>query len=126
MNKLLLLSFIAAFFAAPALAQESKDKEKDKQKDYSEWQKKIKDELKLTDEQTAKWDALNKEYKEKIDAAVQSAGEDKETAKAKKMELKKEKEHKFMEILTEEQQIRYKEMLEQKKKESGAAKPAGN
>jgi Spy/CpxP family protein refolding chaperone len=126
MKKLLLLPIFAALLAAPAFAQETKDKEKDKQKDYSEWQKKIKEELKLTDEQTAKWDALNKEYKEKTDAAVQAAGEDKDAQKAKKMELKKEKEAKFLELLTPEQQTRYREMIDQKKKESEASKPAGN
>ena len=124
MKKLFLISAFAALLAGPAFSQENK--EKDKQKDYSEWQKKIKDELKLSDEQMVKWDALNKEYKEKIDAAVLSAGDNKEAQKIRKMEVKKEKDVKFMEMLSPEQLAKYKEMIEQKKKESEAPKPAGN
>lgn len=124
MKKLFLMSAFAALLAGPAFSQETK--EKDKQKDYSEWQKKIKDELKLSEEQLVKWDALNKEYKEKIDAAVQSAGDNKEAQKIRKMEVKKEKDVKFMEMLSPEQLAKYKEMIEQKKKESEAPKPAGN
>lgn len=126
MKKLFLLSAFAALLAAPAFSQETKDKDKDKQKEYSDWQKKIKDDLKLSEEQVAKWDALNKEYKEKIDVALQAPGLDKDAQKAKKMELKREKEFKFMEILTDEQQAKYKEMLEQKKKESAVPKTAAN
>jgi hypothetical protein len=124
MKKLFLMSAFAALLACPAFSQETK--EKDKQKEYSEWQKKIKDELKLSEEQLVKWDTLNKEYKEKIDAAVQSAGDNKEAQKIRKMEVKKEKDVKFMEMLSPEQLAKYKEMIEQKKKESEAPKPAGN
>ena len=124
MKKLFLISAFAALLAGPAFSQENK--EKDKQKDYSEWQKKIKDELKLSDEQMVKWDALNKEYKEKIDAAVLSAGDNKEAQKIRKMEVKKEKDVKFMEMLSQEQLATYKERIEQKTKESEVPKPAGN
>jgi len=127
MKKLLLLSFIAAFLTAPAFAQETK---KDKQKDHSEWQQKIKDELKLSSDQIALWDALNKVYKEKVDAVKADASLDEAAQKAKKTELKKEKEAKFLEILNPDQQVKYKEMLEKKKKEAEAVKdgtkPAGN
>lgn len=44
----------------------------------------------------------------------------KEDQKAKKMGLKKEKETKMMEFLTAEQQTKYKEIMEKKKKEMEA------
>jgi Spy/CpxP family protein refolding chaperone len=121
MKKLFLFLVFAALLAAPAFAQESKDK--DKQKDYSEWQKKIKDELQLTDEQVAKWDAISKQCKDKIDAVKMDASLDDETKKARKTELKKEKETMFVELLSPEQQAKYKVMLEKKKKEAEAPKP---
>lgn len=124
MKKLFLFSVFAALLAAPAFAQETKDK--DKQKDYSEWQKKIKDELQLTDDQVAKWDAISKQCKDKIDAVKMDASLDDETKKAKKTELKKEKETMFVQLLTPEQQAKYKAMLEKKKKDAEAPKPTDN
>lgn len=124
MKKLFLFLVFVALLAAPAFAQETKDN--DKQKDYSEWQKKIKDELQLTDDQVAKWDAISKVCKDKTDAVKMDASLDDETKKARKAELKKEKETMFVELLTPEQQAKYKVMLEKKKKEADAAKPTGS
>ena len=118
MKKLLLLLFFTAIITSPVWSQETK--EKDKQKEYAEWQQKVKDELKLTDEQVAKWEALNKEAKEKMDALSQDATLSKEVQKEKKMAIKKEKEAKFLELLTPDQQVKYKEMMEKKKKDSEA------
>ena len=139
MKRLFLFSVIAGMMTTAAVAQESKEKsvpdqkpaveQKDakKQVDMSaaraEWEKKIKDELKLTPEQAVKFDALNKEYNTKIDAIAQDATLDKDAQKQRKMELKKEKETKFFEILTPDQQAAYKELMEKKKKEM-EAKPA--
>jgi uncharacterized protein YegL len=82
--------------------------------------KKVKEELKLTDEQTVKYDALNKEYHDKISVLMSDATLDKDAQKEKKMALKKEKETKLMEFLTAEQQAKYKEMREKKTKEMAA------
>jgi Spy/CpxP family protein refolding chaperone len=141
MKKLFLFLVITAMVATTAVAQETKEKsgpdqkstveQKDAKKSTdmkaarADWEKKIKDELKFTPEQSAKFDALNKEYNEKIEAAVQDASLDKDAQKEKKMALKKEKEGKFFEILTPEQQIAYKELIEKKKKEM-SEKPQGN
>ena len=124
MKKLILLTAVAGLIATSAFAQ--KEHDKGTKKDYSEWEKKIKDELKLTDEQTVKFDALSLEYKGKIDAIMQDANLTKDVQKEKKMALKKEKETKLLEILTPEQQAKYKELMEKKKKESEAGvKPSG-
>jgi len=113
MKKLLLLFVITAMVGTTAVAQEQKVGKHDR----SEWEKKIKDELKLTADQTEKYNALNKEYNDKIDALVNDANADKDAQKEKKMALKKEKETKLMEFLTAEQQTKYKELMEKKKKE---------
>ncbi len=129
MKKILLCLAVAAIATAPALSQENKattpQEQKDPKKDRGDWDKKIKDELKLTADQIAKYDALSKEYNEKIDVIVQDASLDKNVQKEKKMALKKEKESKLMEFLTAEQQELYKAIIEKKKKEMEGAKKPG-
>ena len=114
-----------AMVSTAALAQlEQKKEQKDYKKERTEWENKIKTELNLTTDQVAKYDALNKEYNEKIDAIVQDASLTPEVQKEKKMALKKEKETKFFELLTAEQQAKYKEIMDKKKKEMN--KPSGS
>lgn len=122
MKKLMLLTAVAGLIATSVFAQ--KEQDKGMKKDYSEWEKKIKDELKLTDEQTVKFDALSLEYKGKIDAIMQDANLTKDVQKEKKMALKKEKETRLLELFTPEQQAKYKELMEKKKKGSEAAPKA--
>lgn len=116
MKKFLLFLVITAMVSTAALAQDQKNTKQDK----TEWEKKVKDELKLTDEQTVKYDALNKEYDEKFTALMNDASLTKDVQKEKKMALKKEKEAKMMEFLTVEQQAKYKEIMEKKKKDMAA------
>jgi len=113
MKKLLLLMLVTAMTVTVAVAQEQKDYKHDR----TEWDKKIKDELKLTSDQAVKYDALSTEYNAKFDALAQDAGLTKEAQKEKKMALKKEKEAKLFEIITPEQQAKYKELMDKKKKE---------
>ena len=116
MKKLLLLVLMSVFFAGAVVAQDQKDV-----KDHQEWDKKVKTELKLTDEQNTKYDAVSKEFGDKIDALKKDASLTKDAMKAKKMELKKEKQAKLFEFFTPEQQTRYTQLVEEKMKE----KPAG-
>ena len=120
MKKILLLMMA---FAMAGLAANAQLDQKDYKKEKAEWENKIKQELKLTEEQITKYDALNKEYDEKFNTIAQDASLTKEAQKEKKMTLKKEKEAKFFEFLTTEQQAKYKELMEQKKKQMD--KPAG-
>lgn len=119
MKKLLLFVFMTSVMATAAMAQEQKDPKhtKEMKKDQADWDKKVKDELKLTDEQTAKYDALSAEYKDKIDAVLQDASLTKEVQKERKMALKKEKQARLYEFLTPEQQAKYQEMVDKKTKE---------
>ena len=126
MKKLLLLFAITALVSTGTFAQEQDAKEvkevKDVKKERAEWEKKVKDELKLTAEQSEKYDALCKEYNEKIDAVLQDASLTKDVQKEKKMALKKEKETKLFEFLTPEQQTSYKELMDKKHKEMAEKK----
>jgi Spy/CpxP family protein refolding chaperone len=129
MKKLMLLSAFATIITASAIAQDTKPasepkevKQDQPQQSRAEWEKKVKDELKLTADQTVKFDALNKEYNEKMDAVMKDASLTSEVQKEKKMALKKEKETKFFEFITPEQQAKYKELVEKKKNASKSDK----
>ena len=114
MKKVFFLMVAFAFVGTAAMAQLE---QKDYKKSHEEWDKKLKEELKLSSDQVAKYDALNKEYSDKISAVAQDATLSKETQKERKMALKKEKEAKLFEFLTPDQQNKYRELIEQKKKE---------
>jgi len=114
MKKVFFLMMAFAFVSTAAMAQLE---QKDYKKSQEEWDKKVKEDLKLTSDQVVKYDALNKEYGEKISAVAQDATLSKETQKERKMALKKEKEAKLFEFLTPDQQNKYRELVEQKKKE---------
>lgn len=110
MKRLLLLLIVGAAFSITAFAQETK-------KDPAEWEKYVKEQLKLSPDQTIKYDALVKEYKDKINAVMNDGNLSDDIRKERKMALKKEKETKLFEFLTPEQQTIYKELMEKKKKE---------
>ena len=114
MKKVFFLIVPFAFVGTAAMAQLE---QKDYKKSQEEWDKKVKEDLKLTGDQVVKYDALNKEYGEKMSAVAQDATLSKETQKERKMALKKEKEAKLFEFLTPDQQNKYRELVEQKKKE---------
>lgn len=122
MKKLLVSGILACLFCLPGFAQEVKDK----QKEYAEWQQKVKDELKMTDEQVGKWTALDAEYKEKMNATMQATDLDKDAQKAKMIELRKEKHAKFLELLSAEQQAKYNELIEKKKKDAQTPRSSGS
>ncbi|MEI9946581.1 MAG: hypothetical protein WDN26_20455 [Chitinophagaceae bacterium] len=119
MKKIMLVMIATVMIAAVTVAQENKDYKKDR----TEWEKKIKEELKLNNDQAIKYDAISKEYNDKIEAVTQDAGLNKDVQKERKMALKKEKEIKLFEFFTPEQQVKYREIMEKKKKEM-SNKPA--
>ena len=114
MKKVFFLIVAFAFVGTAAMAQLE---QKDYKKSQEEWNKKVKEDLKLTSDQVVKYDALNKEYGEKMSAVAQDATLSKETQKERKMALKKEKEAKLFEFLNPDQQNKYRELVDQKKKE---------
>jgi Spy/CpxP family protein refolding chaperone len=70
----------------------------------------------LNADQTAKYDALSKEYGDKMSAVYSDATLSKDAQKEKMMALKKEKEGKLFEFLTPEQQTKYKALVDEKMK----------
>ena len=134
MKKLLPLIVFAAIMATAAVAQDQKQTppapapaqqptvqpQKDAKvaqdqktamtpQDHAAMMKKLKEDLKLTDEQSQKFDALSKDFSDKMDAIAKDATLTPDAQKEKKMALKNEKEAKLLEILTPEQQAQYKE-----------------
>ena len=81
MKKLLFLLLFSGMITGVAMAQEQKEMKTDQK----EWDQKVKTELKLTDEQVVKYEAICKEYGEKIDAIKKDASLTKEVQKEKKM-----------------------------------------
>jgi len=114
MKKVFFLMVAFVFVGTAAIAQLE---QKDHKKNQEEWNNKVKAELKLTSDQVVKYDALSKEYGEKMSTISQDASLSKDAQKEKKMALKKEKEAKLFEFLTPEQQTTYKELIEKRKKE---------
>lgn len=117
MKKLVLSLLMTGIIAGVAVAQEQKEMKQD----AKEWDKKVKTELNLTEEQATKYDAICKEYEGKFEDIKKDASMSKDAQKEKKMELKKEKQAKLFEFLTPEQQTKYTALMDQKK----AEKPKG-
>ena len=129
MKKIVVLFSMMAIVSAGVYAQNQpaqdpqKSTQQDPQKsaqDKAEWDRTVKAELKLTADQITKYDALSKEFGDKIEALKSDASLDETARKEKKMALKKEKEVKLAEFLTPEQQAKYKELVDKKMKKETA------
>ncbi|MBC7850445.1 MAG: hypothetical protein H7Y31_11955 [Chitinophagaceae bacterium] len=123
MKKLFMSLLVTAFIGSAAVAQtqDQTTKPQTDQKspqDKAEWDKKVKEELKLTSDQVTKYDAISKEFSDKMDAIAADATVNADAQKERKMQLKKEKEAKLFEFFTPEQQTKYKELVEKKKKDT--------
>jgi Spy/CpxP family protein refolding chaperone len=123
MKKFFVMFAIMAIVSAGAMAQDNKADQQDPQKSAqqkAEWDKTVKAELKLSPDQVQKYDAVCKEFGDKMDALHSDASLDDNAKKEKKMALKKEKEAKLAEFLTPEQQTKYKELVDKKMKKETA------
>jgi hypothetical protein len=129
MKKFIVLFAMTAIVSAGVYAQNqpAQDPQKTTQQDpakaaadKAEWDRTVKAELKLTADQITKYDAVSKEFGDKIDALKADASLSEDARKERKMALKKEKEAKLAEFLTPEQQAKYKELVEKKMKKETA------
>lgn len=129
MKKLFVMFAMMAIVSVGVNAQNqpAQDPQKSAQQDpqkaaqeKAEWDRTVKAELKLNADQTTKYDALSKEFGDKMDALKSDASLDETARKEKKMALKKEKETRLAEFLTPEQQAKYKELVEKKMKKETA------
>ena len=136
MKKIILSAVIVSASVCVASAQEQKpvqpptqvvkqnDQESYQAKQATEWENLLKTELKLTDDQVTKIAAINKDFAEKKDAILKDATLGDDAKKEKKEALKKDRETKMNEVLTPDQQVKYKQLLDAKMKEMEAKKDA--
>lgn len=115
MKKLLITLFIAGTISTAATAQQAKN---DPDEQRIETEKQIRDELKLTHQQTPVYFSLNKEYYNKISAVQKDQSLSLSARREKENALRKEKETKMMELLNPEQEVRYKEIADRAKDKS--------
>jgi len=130
MRKVLFTALIISASVCTAFAQGQKTdasanapvvKETD-QKSYEakqaqDWQNLLAKELKLTDEQVNKIAALNKAFGDRGLAIENNAELSNEVKAERKAALKKAQEAQFMQLLTADQQARYKELVAAKTSE---------
>ncbi|MFH0761687.1 MAG: hypothetical protein V2A67_09320 [Bacteroidota bacterium] len=83
----------------------------DMQKRMQAMQDTLKKQLNLNTDQIVKFDAIYKDYNEKMAAARASAGDDREGFRAKMQEMNKDREAKIEKILTTDQVKKYKDYL---------------
>ena len=69
----------------------------------------LKKELVLTKDQNTKFDAIYKEFNEKMAKARESAGDDREAMRAKMQEMNKDRDTKIEKILTPDQVKKFKD-----------------
>lgn len=136
MKKILLSAVIVSACVYVANAQEQKPvqqptqvvKQNDQQsyqaKQATDWNNLLKTELKLTDDQVTKIAIINKDFADKKDAILKDATLGDDARLEKKEALKKDREAKMNEVLTPDQQARYKQLMDAKMKEMEAKKDA--
>ncbi len=120
MKKLFVMFAMMAIVSATAVAQDQAQQDPQKAKEKTEWENKVKAELKMTADQSAKFDALGKEFAPKIDAIKNDASLSDDARKEKKMALKKEKETRLAEFLSADQMATYRRLMEEKMKKETA------
>lgn len=128
MKKIMLFAVITSASVCTAYAQGQKtnqtppqtvkevDQKSYEAKQAGDWDNLLKTELKLTDEQSTKIAVINNEFNQKKQAIVNDASLSDDAKKEKKEALKKEREAKFAEVLTPEQQTKYKQLTDAKMK----------
>ena len=123
LTALVIFSSVCAAFAqspkeattsnATTVANET-DQKSAEVKQTREWQDMLVTELKLTDEQKKKIADLNKAFGERREAIENNASLTDEAKTERKTALKKAQDAQFTRLLTPEQQVKYKELVETK------------
>jgi hypothetical protein len=120
MKKLFLLAIITALIATAASAQETKAQGPTRVS-YTESELKLKNDLKLSADQSEKYDAIHSAFYAKSQALAQSTTISAEAKRAKMKTMTEEKETKIRELLTPDQLAKYNAILEKTPQEK---KPA--
>jgi periplasmic protein CpxP/Spy len=125
MKRNLILSMVFGLFLAGTLQAQDQPPRQDFQARRQQQIDALKKELVLTKEQTTKFDAIYKEFNEKMTAARQSAGEDREGMRTKMQAMNKERDLKIEKILTPDQVKKFKAYLEKQAAERPQRGPGG-
>lgn len=100
MKRNLILSMVLGLFMVGGLKAQDKPTPQNMQQRGQQRIDALKKELVLTKDQNTKFDAIYKEFTEKMTAARTAAGDDREAMRAKMTELNKERNLKVEKILT--------------------------
>ncbi len=128
MKRLLLTAFIIIASFCTAIAQDrvvatnvvpvenETDKKAAQAQHVKEWQNMLVTELKLTDEQQKEIAELDQAVGKMANAIASNASLTEKEKKEKSMSLRKERNTRFIALLTTEQEVKYKEIIDAKKK----------
>ncbi|TSA35654.1 MAG: hypothetical protein D4R64_09215 [Porphyromonadaceae bacterium] len=103
MKRNLILSIVLGLFLVGGLNAQDQQPQQNFQQRRQQQIDDLKKELVLTKDQTTKFDAIYKEFNEKMTAARAAAGDDREGMRAKMTEMNKERDLKVEKILTPDQ-----------------------
>jgi protein CpxP len=109
MKRNLFLSIVLGLFLVGGLSAQDQRPQQNFQQRRQQMIDDLKKELVLTKDQNTKFDAIYKDYNEKMATARQNAGDDREAMRAKMMEMNKERDQKIEKILTPEQVKKFKD-----------------
>ncbi|MFA5816778.1 MAG: hypothetical protein WC865_14280 [Bacteroidales bacterium] len=112
MKRNLILSMVLVLFMVGGLNAQDQPQQQNFQQRGQQQIDTLKKELVLTKDQNTKFDAIYKDFNEKLDAARKAAGDDREGMRAKMTEMRKERDLKVEKILTPDQVKKFKAYLE--------------
>ncbi len=112
MKRNLILSMVLGLFMVGGLSAQDQPQQQNMQQRRQQQIDDLKKELVLTKDQAPKFDAIYKEFNEKMAKARESAGDDREGMRAKMTEMNKERDLKIEKILTPDQVKKFKAYLE--------------
>jgi len=107
MKRNLILSVVLGLFMVGGL--NAQDQQQNFQQRRQQQIDALKKELSLTKDQTTKFDAIYKEFNDKMAAARESAGDDREGMRTKMQEMNKDRDAKIEKILKPDQVKKFKE-----------------
>lgn len=103
MKRNLIFSMVMGLFLVAGLNAQDQQPRQDFQQRRMQQREDLKKELALTKDQITKFDAIYKEFDEKMTKAREAAGDDREAMRTKMQEMNKERDGKIEKILTADQ-----------------------
>ena len=111
MKRNLFLSMVLGLFLVGGLNAQDQPPQQNMQQRRQQQIDDLKKELVLTKDQNTKFDAIYKEAGEKMTAARDAAGDDREAMRTKMTEINKDRDAKIEKILTPDQAKKFKDIL---------------